>query len=807
MPKNMYLCPNDYHYHIRLLFTQSYSLFMLNRNMCWLVLSFMLPLSLEAQQKKITLSGFVEDRLSGEFLAGAAVMETSLKKGGSANKYGFFSITLPEGEYEFTGSYVGYAPQTFRVRLHRDTTIRLRLSTDMRLQEVQVSSSSSPVSSTEIGKHVIPIRQIKNRPALLGESDVLKSLQLLPGVNEGSGVATGFSVRGGSPEQTQMLLDGIPVYNVNHAFGYLSVFNGEALKDVTLLKSGIPARYGGRLSSVLDITMREGNNQRFAGHISLSPFAGSVTLEGPLKKEVASFMISARRTWLDLPLRLGLELSGSHYIIAYGFYDLNAKLNWKISDTDRLYVSFYAGDDAYVTRWEHNTGKYRFNWGNMTASGRWNRVWNSRMFSNITLFYSRFKYKNFYEYLFREENLAEKLTAYSVLEEVALKADFDYFPREKHHVRYGLMLATKYYAPEMSYYRYRDEDIHVKDSTHGNLRSAEAYLEDDWAITPRWKLNAGVRVTMLVAGKRQYYSVEPRVTLNHLIHEKLSLKVSWSRMQQPIHLLTNSSLAFKTDMWVPVTDRIKPGVSDLFAVGVYHQLPNRLEFSAEVYYNRLSRMIRYADGIHYIKRKDSSWQDNILSGKGRGYGIDLMLNKPFGRLSGWLSYSLSKSERSYDEIREGRWFPFEYDRRHKLNVVADYTLPEKEEHRFLRVFSLNFTFSSGNFTTMSEQEYVSMEVPGSTMLYWGDQWGSQEYLPMPNNIQLPAFHHLDIAFHLRNKRKRGSSWSFSIYNVYARQNPSFYFWKRQERGDTAKSHYRQVSLTPMIPSVSWSYSF
>lgn len=747
-----------------------YPLFKNNRQYKYLIengliaILFLFPFSLAGQQK-VTFSGFIEDRYSGERLANSHVYLVGGTTGTVANTYGFFSFPLSPGEYLFIASRVGYAPLVFALHLQRDTTLHLQLEPSALLEEVAVQGSSSFVRSTEVGKHVLPIEQIKAMPALLGESDLLRAVQSLPGVNSGMEGTTGFSVRGGSPEQTQILLDGIPVYNVSHAFGYISVFNGEALKDVTLLKGGIPARYGGRLSSVLDISMREGNNQRMGGNIILNPLALSFTWEGPLKKEKASFILSGRTTWIDALLRVGQNIVNNSHQLSYGFYDLNAKLNWKVNDRNRLYFSFYHGDDGYFVRWGKDEGEYRYNWGNLTASGRWNCLLSPRLFSNVTLYYSKFNYKNRYETRLKEGSGHILINSY--LEEVTLKADLDFFPGENHHLRYGGMLSKKYYTPEMAYYSSRTEQLGTRDISQGNLWSVEAYMEDDWHFHPAWRVNAGLRATALFARDTHYLSLEPRLSLTRLLNERTSLKASWAYMQQAIHLLENSSLNLKTDMWVPVTNSIKPGQSHLFTLGIYHKINRAWEFSAEAYYSDLSDVIRYKNGTGFIKRMDESWQEHISSGKGRAYGLDLMLNKTSGHIQGWFSWSISKAERSYGEIGGGKWFPFEYDRRHKINAVASYTFPGKEKSRFHKVLAANFVYTSGNYTTVEKQIYPGLNLPEARNVpEWGE-WGILNYIPMPNNARLPAYHHLDIAYHLNNKQKRGSSWSLGIYNVYA----------------------------------------
>lgn len=757
-------------------------------------------------QQAVVLSGFIEDRLSGERLAHAALSDQSGRKGVYANAYGYFSISLPKGENHLLVSYVGYRTDTLSLTLLRDTTIHVLLEPSGHLPEVTVGAHSNGNAPPDIGKHRFSIEHLKAMPSMLGETDVLKALQSLPGVNQGTEGMSGFSVRGGSPEQTQILLDGVPVYNVNHAFGYLSVFNGEALKDVALYKGNIPALYGGRLSSVLDVTMKEGNLKKYTGRASLSPLAGAVTFEGPIKKDRASFIISGRRTWIDLLLKLYYSIADTEYATGYNFYDLNFKTNWIINSRNRIYVSAYHGRDNSFVHWSDlgNKDKYRYNWGNITLSGRWNTIIHSRLFANTTLYYSRFKYNN--RQSLTEPNTSQRYTsgASSDLQEVTLKSDFNYQPHQDHTLRFGAALSYQHYAPEVSFRSALTAGSRWKDESEGDTWSATLYLEDEWSISERWQLRAGIRTSILRVPQKTYCSLEPRIAISRIFSDRSSLTLSWSNMQQPLHLLSNSSMDRKTDLWVPATRKIKPGYSNLLSLGYRKSFNHGVEFTTEIYYNDIRRTIRYEEGIRYLKEREQSWQDYVYIGKGRSYGLEMMLHKQTGKLTGWISYALSKSERSFDRIQAGKWFPFEYDRRHKINAVANYRLNDKDHRLFYKMVSLNFVYSSGSYTTIGRQSYSALPMfggnPDNRYSAW---WEAREYINHPNNYRLPAYHHLDIAFHWENKASVGSSWSVGIYNVYFRENPSFCF-RHVDRGVT---EYRQFSLMPFLPFVRWSYKF
>ncbi|MEY8594053.1 TonB-dependent receptor [Butyricimonas hominis] len=756
-------------------------------------------------QKNFTLSGYVENKMTGERLVNATIHETRSGRGTTCNQYGFFSLSLPRGQHHLSVSHVGFARMEINLELKNDTLVVIFLSPENRLEEVEVVERKRSFSSA-LGKHSLSLDWVKRMPAVLGEADVLKSLHFLPGVNSGQEGLTGFSVRGGSTDNTQFLLDGLPVYNVNHAYGYFSAFNGDALQDVTLYTGELPARYGGSLSSVLEVTMREGNRKKYSGNIRISPVAGSVIVEGPIKKDKASFIISGRRTWLDGLLWLGQRVAGSDFSTGYNFYDLNAKVNWEVNKYNRLYISMYNSRDFRFAEWKTDGSKhadrFQFYWGNTSVSGRWNHLFAPSFFSNITLYYSQFS--NSQKMTMYNENFArrEGSRTDSRLRDWTLKTDFEYLPGAKHHFRFGSVSSIKYFAPEMSYIGSVNLNEHVKDTTTGNVYSQEAYIEDHVQLGYRWAMDAGIRFSLHAVSGTRYYAWQPRLSLSYRAGKNMLFKASWARMQQPLHLLINTSVGMNTDLWVPVTRKIAPASSDLFSVGWSYSFANSWNFSIEGYFHNLKNVVRYQDGIRFLKNKDNSWQEYVDVGKGRAYGIDFMVKKTSGLLTGWLSYSLSKSERSFTGINAGNWYPFEYDRGHKLNVTANYALPLKEKSRFYKSFSLNFTLATGNYISLGKQLYNAVPMPEAHLS--GESTPEyREYIEHPNNFRMPAYHHLDVSYVLDNRKGRGSSWVFGIYNIYARKNPSVIYHKPTAEGITT----RCWSLLPFVPSVTWSYKF
>ena len=763
-------------------------------------------------QKSITVCGFVEDAATGERLPNATLYETTSGRGTASNEFGFYSITLPKGEYSFRVGYVGYLPAMVPIRLTADTTLNIQLSRAGWLEEVVVKGKRSFVGGTQMGRHDLSLAQIKTMPAILGEADVMKALHALPGVNSGSEGKAGISVRGGSPEQTEVLLDGIPVYNVNHLFGYFSIFNGEALQNVSLYKASIPARYGGRLSSVLDVSMREGNMKRFAGNFTLSPIAATLTLEAPIKKDTASFLVTGRYSWMGLVMKLVDRLqSGGDAVSGLGFYDLNAKLNWKPSSRNRFYFSLYTSRDAATDKWNLDNShpdKNRNSWSNIGLSLRWNHVAGPRLFTNTQVYYSLFRREDMarmYDYVNEHYDVSR---IRSRLEDVTLKSEWEFMISDAHRLSFGGVFAHKQYSPETSYRRVANDAVRYDDASKGGIWSGELYVEDNWTISPHWQANIGLRAAAFYTPHNSYYALEPRLVLTWLIDDRNSIKVSWSRMIQPLHMLTAVTMGAPSELWVPVTDRVEPGRSDLYSLGYYRQLRPDLEFSVEGYYNDLRKVIRYQEGMTYAREAGKSWQDYINTGKGRGYGVEVMLNKTTGALNGWISYAWSRSERNFDKIKQGEWFPFEYDRRHKVNLAMTYTFRDVAERRFRKMLGVNFTYSSGNYTTIGRQYYPSAPLPGLPTTYhyrsgnppafnWPAGW---EYVPHPNNVQFPAYHHLDVAFHLKNKKAKGDSWTFGVYNIYGRKNPSYYY-------HDFSTDVKRVSICLFVPCVTWSYTF
>ncbi|HFA51771.1 MAG TPA: TonB-dependent receptor, partial [Bacteroidetes bacterium] len=612
-----------------------------------LALSFLfcLPVFGFAQQKTFTISGYIEDAASGEKLIAANVFDAKSLDGTVSNTYGFYSLTLPEGQVELSSSYIGYQTINIDFNLRKDTTIIFKLPASIELAEVEVVAEKLEriEENTQMSRVTVPVEQIESMPALLGEVDVLKSLQLLPGIQGGGEGQSGIYVRGGSPDQNLILLDGVPVYNVSHLLGFFSVFNSDAIKNVTLTKGGFPARYGGRLSSIIEINMKEGNMQELHGEGAVGIIASRFTLEGPINKGKTAFMVSARRTYADLvfkPIIKAQALEGEDINVRMYFYDLNAKINHKINDKHRLYLSAYSGADIFGAKYKETYGDGDsyftdggIDWGNITAAARWNYMISNKLFANTTLTFSRFRFdfgaavEDVYDGV--KENYSAKY--FSGIYDWAGKIDLDYIPNPKHYIRFGGGITHHTYDPGAIVFK-AEFDEEKLDTTLGSTRTKaaefSAYVEDDINLGAL-KVNLGVHASGFLVDGTFYNSVQPRIGLRYLLGNDWAVKASFSTMAQYINLLTNESLSLPTDLWVPSTARIKPQTSWQPAVGVAKTLWDEYEFSVEGYYKKMKNVVSYKEGVSFLG-VENDWQDKVTQGDGESYGAEVFLQKKRG---------------------------------------------------------------------------------------------------------------------------------------------------------------------------------
>lgn len=749
--------------------------------------------------------GYVQDAQTGEKLIGATVKLLNKPAGTATNRYGFFSLSVATGD-SILVSYMGYQPERLLGQIASTGPLTIRLTpnvTELNVVMVKQSTGKDTYDDATMGRFIVPLDIVKRAPALLGENDILKTIQLLPGVQSGSEGTVGLNVRGGSPDQNLVLLDGIPLYNLNHLFGFFSVINTDAVAQADFLKGSIPARYGGRLSSVLDITMREGNLQRWKGNFGLSPIAGRLTLEGPIKKDVSSVLISARRTWLDALYWLGDKVAGSNNSSGYGFYDLNAKINYKLGSKDRLYLSFYTGSDAFSTKNRLSGAAYSntFDWGNRTLGLRWNHLYSNRLFGNITASFTNFNYNLSEEY--NSENRFYINRVRSGIRDLALRADFDYFATPSHTVKFGGGYVSHRFSPEIKQFRASTADTTYAPTPPILTVELSAYAEDDWTISRRLRANVGVHYANQFVNGRVWQSVQPRLSARYLLGPQSALKVSYNQMTQFLHLLTNSSVGLPTDLWVPVTDRIPPEQADWWSVGYSKTLKRDWNVSVEAYSKRFRNVLDYKEGTTFLNNFSTAWYDRVSIGTGTSYGAEFYVEKTAGRTKGWLSYTLSRTDRRFDDINGGRPFPFKFDRRHNLAIVVSHELRKN------RTLSANFIYNTGTALTVSGNRYLGA-VPGEDIVSQATTnpylWRSyQFYSNVPdlgerNNFRTPAYHRLDVSYRTTKQKAHGQrTWIISCYNVYNRLNPFYLYYD--------KAQLKQFTLFPIIPSVTYQYDF
>lgn len=793
--------------------------------------------SMAALAQRATVSGYITDLQTGETLIGAGVIEGA--KGAVTNAYGFYTLTLPKGQHILTFSYVGYAEQTVELNLQKDTTVNIPLVPGTALKEATVvASKDAGIQSTKMSAIELPMQVIKHSPVLFGEHDVLKTIQLMPGVQSGAEGFSGIYVRGGGPEENLLLLDGIPLYNAEHLMGILSVFQPEAVKKVTLYKGSFPARYGGRISSIIDVRTNDGNLKEFHGSVGVSALTDKIHLEGPIIKDKLAFSLSGRALHTFIYTPLIHKMAGTP--VNYYFYDLNAKLAWRISDRDRLFANFYNGrdifyykdkgeSDEYESDSEYNTkyssaAKMNINWGNTLGGLRWNHVFNSKLFSNVTLAYTRYRMHVGMDIMseMREkdrdtgiETLISETFQFgyeSGMRDLTAKMDFDYTPSPEHLVKFGAEYVHHTFIPEtiggyMAEYNSGDisasMDTTFNASVNDMLRGHEisVYAEDDFTIWEYLTLNPGLHAAFFHTHGTPYWSIEPRMSAKINLPSGFSVKGAYSRMAQYVHLLSPSSITLPTDLWVPITDKIKPVTSDQTSLGVYWTGLKGWEFSLEGYLKWMHNILEYRDGTSFFGNS-ANWQNNVEMGEGFARGVELFVEKKTGRATGWLGYTLAWSDRRFPNgsINGGEWFPYRYDRRHNVSVVFNYDFGHGLNA------SATWTFASGNTMTLPERQTVVVTPDGRIL--------QQNYVSGRNNYRLPPSHRLNLGLSWTRYKRRGEAvWDLSIYNAYNAMNPNFVFSDTYTRynsdGQIVDSGItlQKLTILPFIPSIGWTRSF
>jgi hypothetical protein len=770
------------------------------------VLTTLTSLNAGFAQTNYTISGEIRDSKSGESLIGATVYPVeSPTKGVTTNAYGFFSLTLPQGTYSLAAQFVGYEKIIQPITLTHSLSMKFELNESViSLGEITVNAERQDrnVASTQMGNTKINIGELKNIPVLFGEKDVLKTIQLLPGVKSAGEGNSGFYVRGGGTDQNLILLDEATVYNPSHVMGFFSVFNSDALKDVNLIKGGMPAEYGGRLSSVLDVKMKEGNDKEFHVNGGLGLIASHLTLEGPIQKDKSSFMISGRRTYADLFLKASpneMLKNSSIY-----FYDLNMKMNFRIGEKDRLFVSGYFGrDDINLLRYSN---AFQSMWGNTTGTLRWNHLFSNKLFVNTSLIYSDFTYN------MQLGSDSTQVNVQSSIRDYNLKQEWQYYLNQQHTLKAGFNSIYHSFIPGSvtgaTTISLQNSDIPKRYALENAI-----FLSDEYAVTDKLKVNAGIRIsnfnllgpttiygydnngnitdtTTYKANQniKTYWGIEPRLSANYNLNESSSIKASFARTQQYIHLLSNATSYQSTDLWIPSSSIVKPQIGDQYSLGFYKNLKNNLfETSVEVYYKNMQNQIEYKNGAQFVLNKTA--EADLVFGKGSSYGLELYAKKTSGKFNGWISYTLSFTNREFADIDQGLPFPAKQDRRHELSVVGIYQLSPR------LALSGTWVYNTGNAVTFPSGKYL---VDNRIITFYTER----------NGYRMPDYHRLDLAATwVQKKTKRfESSWSFSVYNVYNRMN-AYSISFRPSETNPDQTEVVKLSLFPVLPSVTYTFKF
>ncbi|HLN55400.1 MAG TPA: TonB-dependent receptor [Bacteroidales bacterium] len=786
--------------------------------------SFLLFLAflLHGQAVKHTISGFVREDVSGESLIGVNIYVPSFKTGTTTNTYGFYSLTIPQsGTIELVFSYVGYNSETFQVQADRDVEFNVSLKPGVVLGEVTVKGDRIEKQSESVKMSTVNLqpRQVKNVPSLLGEKDVLKVLQLMPGVQKGSEGNSGIYVRGGGPDQNLIILDDAIVYNASHLFGFFSLFNGDALKSVELTKGGFPARFGGRLSSVLEMNMKDGNREEWNGEGGIGLISSRLTVEGPIKKGKSSLLVSGRRTYADIVMKPFI-LKFSDENTGYYFYDLNAKVNYDLGQRDRLYLSGYFGKDKFYLKNKsqgviENVG---FLWGNSTGTLRWNHLFNNKLFANTSFIYSSYQFGIYDKYKVVTEEKDFYAEYYSGIRDLSLKYDLDFIHSTRHWFKAGGLMIFHRFKPHAF--------IEVDVPANINIRSFKVtegvesglYAEDTWQPVESFKVNAGLRFSHFIASKNQYHFLEPRLSAAWRFSNDLALKASYASMNQYIHMISGTGISLPTDLWVPTTDRIRPQQSRQVAMGLVKDLKSpEISVSLEGYYKTMQNVLGYREGASFLELDEAgsglgvNWEDNVTAGKAWSYGAEFLIQKKTGRFTGWVGYTLSWTQMQFDSLNFGKKFWARYDRRHDISVVGTYRIKDRI------TISGTWVYGTGNAVTLPLSDYTALYhnplrseygiPPGEELPFlFGDRVSDYSE---KNNFRMRAYHRFDLGIQFHKQKRWGErTWEISFYNLYNRKNPFYYYTEEESvNGNELYGRLKQVSLFPIIPSVTYSFRF
>jgi hypothetical protein len=767
-------------------------------------------------QERFTISGYVKDAATGEALIGANVYLQENLKGTTTNQYGFYSMTVERGNFTVVFRYIGYDDRKVPVELNKNLKLNAEVApATVEVKEVTITGerSNKNVESTEIGTVKLEMDKVKALPAFLGEVDILKTIQYLPGVQSAGEGNSGFYVRGGGPDQNLILLDEAVVYNAAHLFGFFSVFNSDAIKNVNLIKGGMPAQYGGRLASVLDISMDEGNYKEYHIEGGIGVISSRLTVQGPIKKDTSSFIVSGRRTYIDVLMKPFISESSNIYGTGYYFYDLNTKINYILSDKNRLFLSGYFGRDVFTYRNKESGFSVNIPWGNATASLRWNHLFSDKMFMNASAIFSDYKFE------FGAEQTEFEFRLFSGIRDWNLKTDFSFLPDIRHHIKFGANYIYHTFTPSNASARSGEVVFDFGRIVRLYAHEGAAYVQDNWDITEKLAVNAGIRYSFFMhigpfdryikdlQGRnitdtihydalepvKTYHGPEPRLSVKYTLTRNSSVKAAFTQNYQYLHLASLSAVSLPTDLWVPSTDRVQPQLGRQYSIGYFRNFfDDTYESSVEIYYKKMHNQVEYKEGAQPEDNVNDNADNNFTFGTGESYGIEFFLNKRRGKFSGWTGYTLSWTKRKFPEINRGEVFYAKFDRRHDLSTVLTY------EYNIRWTFAAIFVYGTGNAITLPVNWYL---LNGNIVYDYGPR----------NWYRMKPYHRLDLSATLQGKKTKRfeSSWNFSVYNVYSRLNPYFLYFDTEgsiESGNF-KNVAKQVSLFPILPSVTWNFKW
>jgi hypothetical protein len=781
-------------------------------------------------QEKHTISGYIKDAGTGEVLIGSSIYIKELGKGVVTNVYGFYSLTLETGDYNVIARYVGYADLIQAVKLDADLRINIELTISSDIMDeviIEAEAVDNNTTGTQMGEINLNMDRVKTLPAFMGEVDILKTVQFLPGVSSGGEGNTGFYVRGGGPDQNLILLDEATVYNASHLFGFFSVFNADAIKNVKMIKGGMPANYGGRISSVLDINMKDGNYKEYHASGGIGLIASRLTIEGPLKKDTSSFIVSGRRTYIDVLTEPFINdtaaFKGSY------FYDLTAKANYRFNDKNQLFISGYFGRDVFNFNDDNLDLNFKVPWGNATASLRWNHLFSDKLFVNTTAVFTD------YDFAFEATQSDFTFRMESGIQDFSLKQDYTYFANSRHQIKFGWNVIRHKFTPT-TVSGSVGETIFNFDTTKIIAYEPSVYVLDEIEINESLKINIGLRFSTFshVGPFKRYYKnpntgvtdstkewssgehistytgLEPRLSMRYLFKDNSSVKIGISKNNQYIHLASMSGVSLPTDLWFPSSELVKPQIGIQYSAGYFRNFKkNKYEASVEVYYKDLQNLVEYKENSQPDDNINDNIDNQLTFGKGYSYGAEFFLKKSLGDFNGWIGYTWSKTMRTFEEINEGREFPAKYDRRNDLSVIMQYDITDRWNVGFA------FVYATGSAITLPEKRYYD-PIENRLITVWSDR----------NAYRLPAYHRADISVTFKGKafkaiknietgeaeqkkKKVISTWNLSVFNLYNRKNPYFLFFDYS--GDVNNGNLdvgaNQVSLFPILPSITWNFKF